>query len=112
MALTTIPHSMYYAALAGILAQSFPPQVRYTGISLSYQLCTTVFAGTAPMFGQFLLNTTGSIISVIALALVHVAITLICVLRLLSRDAGIHDNGTNEPTADQSRRPVTAAASA
>jgi MFS family permease len=106
MALTTIPHSMYYAALAGILAQSFPPQVRYTGISLSYQLCSTFFAGTAPMIGQFLLNTTGSIVSVIALALVHVAITLICVLRLLARGAGVRDI-TDGPVADESRTPVT-----
>ena len=67
MALATIPHSMYYAALAGILAKSFPPNIRYTGISLSYQLSSTVFAGTAPMMGQYLFNVTGSIMAVIVL---------------------------------------------
>ena len=61
------------------------------------------------MIGQFLLNTTGSIVSVIALALVHVAITLICVLRLLARGAGVRDI-TDGPAADERRRPVTAPA--
>ncbi|MDJ0114357.1 MFS transporter, partial [Rhodococcus erythropolis] len=60
MVLATAPHAMYYAALAGILAQVFPTNVRYTGISLSYQLSTAVFAGTAPMVSQYLLTRTNS----------------------------------------------------
>lgn len=111
MSLATIPHSMYYAALAGILAQSFPPHVRYTGISLCYQLCSMVFAGTAPMMGQLLLNTTGSIVSVIGLALVHVALTLVCVLILLSRTGGTRIADSVEEVArpdDGDREPVTA----
>ncbi|WP_460700713.1 MFS transporter [Nocardia thraciensis] len=85
MAVATIPHSMYYAALAGILAQSFPANVRYTAISLCYQFSSMFFAGTAPMIGQFLLNATGSIVAVIALAFVHVVLTLVCGLLLLAR---------------------------
>src|SRR5699024_5671927 len=42
----TIPHCLYYAALAGMLASRFPARVRYTGISLSYQLCGTLLGGT------------------------------------------------------------------
>ncbi|MBB5918222.1 MFS family permease [Nocardia transvalensis] len=85
MAVATIPHSMYYAALAGILAQSFPANVRYTAISLCYQLSSMLFAGTAPMIGQFLLAATGSILAVIALAVAHVLLTMVCGLMLLSR---------------------------
>lgn len=104
MALATIPHSMYYAALAGILAKSFPPNIRYTGISLSYQLSSTIFAGTAPMMGQYLFNATGSIISVIVLSVVHVVITIVSVLGLLSRsrslgaDYGSADSFSTEDT--------------
>lgn len=97
MALATIPHSMYYAALAGILAKSFPPNVRYTGISLSYQLSSTIFAGTAPMMGQFLFNATGSIMAVIVLAVVHVVITIVSVLGLLSRSRSL---GSDYGSAD------------
>ncbi|QUH02592.1 MHS family MFS transporter [Saccharopolyspora erythraea] len=101
MAVATLPHAMYYAALAGILAQSFPANVRYTGISLCYQLCTTLFAGTAPMLGQYLMNISGSIVSVVFLAVAHVLLTLFCVLALLRRAPSTE----GEPVAE---RPVVA----
>ncbi|MES9518130.1 MFS transporter [Rhodococcus erythropolis] len=87
MVLATAPHAMYYAALAGILAQVFPTNVRYTGISLSYQLSTAVFAGTAPMVSQYLLTRTNSIWPVVALGLVYVVLSLVCMTALLRRSA-------------------------
>ena len=87
MGLATVPHAMYYAALAGLLAQVFPVEIRYTAISLCYQLCTTLFAGTAPMTCQFLLARTGSIAPVVALGLGYVVITLVCVIALLRRSS-------------------------
>lgn len=91
MVLATFPHAMYYAALAGILAKVFPAAVRYTGMSLCYTLCTTLFAGTAPMVSQFLLSSTGTVWSVVALGLAYVAITLVSVMPLLTRT---HQNTT------------------
>ncbi|MET7512699.1 MFS transporter [Streptomyces sp. NPDC005480] len=87
MGLATFPHAMYYAALAGILARVFPVEVRYTGMSLSYQLCTTLFAGTAPIVSQYLLGATGSIWPVVALGLGYTLVTLVGVLPLLARTA-------------------------
>ncbi|MBS3693804.1 MFS transporter [Rhodococcus qingshengii] len=92
MVLATAPHAMYYAALAGILAQVFPTNVRYTGISLSYQLSTAVFAGTAPMVSQYLLTRTNSIWPVVALGLVYVVLSLVCMTALLRRSA-LHAQG-------------------
>ncbi|MGV9343460.1 MFS transporter [Streptomyces spiralis] len=83
--LATFPHAMYYAALAGILARVFPVEVRYTGMSLSYQLCTTLFAGTAPIVAQYLLTTSGSIWPVVGLGLGYTVVTLLGVLPLLAR---------------------------
>ncbi|MFE5212658.1 MFS transporter [Streptomyces sp. NPDC056600] len=85
MAVATIPHCLYYAALAGMLASRFPASVRYTGISLCYQLCGTILGGTTPIIGQFLLNQTQSIVAVIAYAVFQVALTLGCMLLLLKR---------------------------
>ncbi|MFD7920824.1 MFS transporter [Streptomyces sp. NPDC059740] len=85
MALATFPHAMYYAALAGILARVFPVQIRYTGMSLAYQACTALFAGTAPIVSQSLLTATGSIWPVVALGLGYTAVTLGGVLPLLTR---------------------------
>ncbi|MET8012086.1 MFS transporter [Streptomyces sp. NPDC005271] len=81
----TIPHCLYYAALAGMLASRFPAQLRYTGISLCYQLCGTLLGGTTPILGQFLLNRTGSITAVIVYAVLQVLLTLGCMLLLLRR---------------------------
>ncbi|MCX4831109.1 MFS transporter [Streptomyces sp. NBC_00006] len=106
VAVATIPHCLYYAALAGMLASRFPAHLRYTGISLCYQLCGTLLGGTTPIIGQFLLNKTGSITAVIAYALFQVALTLGCMLLLLKRPN--HD----ELAADAAPALRTVAASA
>ncbi|MEU0600738.1 MFS transporter [Streptomyces sp. NPDC006393] len=85
VAVATIPHCLYYAALAGMLASRFPARLRYTSISLCYQLCGTLLGGTTPIIGQFLLNRTGSITVVIGYAVFQVVLTLGCMLLLLKR---------------------------
>lgn len=103
VAIATIPHCLYYAALAGILASRFPVHLRYTGISLCYQLCGTILGGTTPFMGQFLLNKTGSINAVIVYALFQVLLTLGCMLLLLKRP------NFDEQAASPSPAPVGAA---
>ncbi|MBM7441109.1 MFS transporter [Streptomyces sp. HB132] len=106
VAVATIPHCLYYAALAGMLASRFPAHLRYTGISLCYQLCGTLLGGTTPIIGQFLLNRTGSITAVIAYAVFQVALTLGCMLLLLKRPN--HDELAAEPATAARTAPVTA----
>ncbi|TDD44261.1 MFS transporter [Saccharopolyspora elongata] len=91
MVLATFPHSMFYATLAGILSNAFPARTRYTGISVCYQMSTTVFAGTAPFLCQYLLTTTGSITSVVALTIGYVVLSLVCSLALLNRTPAPHE---------------------
>ncbi|MFG2429413.1 MFS transporter [Streptomyces sp. NPDC048590] len=105
VAVATIPHCLYYAALAGMLASRFPAHLRYTGISLCYQLCGTLLGGTTPIIGQFLLNRTGSITAVIAYAVFQVALTLGCMLLLLKRPN--HDEQAGEPLAAPRTAPAT-----
>ncbi|MEF9914139.1 MULTISPECIES: MFS transporter [unclassified Streptomyces] len=106
VAVATIPHCLYYAALAGMLASRFPAHLRYTGISLCYQLCGTLLGGTTPIIGQFLLNRTGSITAVIAYAVFQVALTLGCMLLLLKRPN--HDEQAAAPAAAPRTATVTA----
>ncbi|MFD8749050.1 MFS transporter [Streptomyces sp. NPDC059616] len=106
VAVATIPHCLYYAALAGMLASRFPAHLRYTGISLCYQLCGTLLGGTTPIIGQFLLNRTGSITAVIAYAIFQVALTLGCMLLLLKRPN--HDEQAAEPVAAAARTATAA----
>lgn len=49
----------YYAVMASFLPRAFPVRMRYTGISLSYQLCGAVFGGTTPLIGIWLTNRFG-----------------------------------------------------
>ena len=97
VAIATIPHCLYYAALAGMLASRFPAHLRYTGISLCYQLCGTILGGTTPIVGQFLLTRTGTINAVIAYALFQVVLTLGCMLLLLKRPSFDQPAGVDEP---------------
>ncbi|WP_103513827.1 MFS transporter [Streptomyces sp. SM10] len=106
VAVATIPHCLYYAALAGMLASRFPAHLRYTGISLCYQLCGTLLGGTTPIIGQFLLNRTGSITAVIAYAVFQVVLTLGCMLLLLKRPN--HDEQAAAPVAAPCPATVTA----
>ncbi|CUJ85656.1 Inner membrane metabolite transport protein yhjE [Achromobacter sp. 2789STDY5608615] len=41
----------YYAVIAGFVSDSFPTAIRYTGISMAYQLSGAIFGGLTPMLG-------------------------------------------------------------
>ncbi|MBE9375880.1 MHS family MFS transporter [Saccharopolyspora sp. HNM0983] len=99
MIVATIPHVMFYAVVAGVLAQSFPARVRYTAISLSYGLAGTLLGGTTPMIGQALLTASGSIVPVIGWALATVLMSLFGVRALLARAPGPDDDEPERQTA-------------
>ncbi|SAI74152.1 transporter [Bordetella ansorpii] len=44
----------YYAVIAGHVSDSFPTRIRYTGISMAYQLSGAIFGGLTPMLGTIL----------------------------------------------------------
>ncbi|MEU9203454.1 MFS transporter [Streptomyces sp. NPDC048332] len=75
--------SALYGPMAAILADGFAPHVRYTGISLSYQVCNLVFAGFAPVTAVWLSSLAGGAYWPPAVALMVVsAIGIWCTLRL------------------------------
>jgi MFS family permease len=43
------------ATLSTLLAETFPPEVRYSGISFGYQIGAALVGGTAPLFATLLL---------------------------------------------------------
>ena len=49
----------YYAVIASFLPRAFPVRMRYTGISLSFQLCGAIFGGTTPLVGVWLAHAYG-----------------------------------------------------
>ncbi|MFC9838938.1 MFS transporter [Rhodococcus sp. NPDC127530] len=85
MCLATIPHSMFYGAIAGVLARAFPANIRYTGLSAAYQLCSLIVGGGTPVLAQWMLNSSGNIVGVAFVSAGYAAVSLICTLLLLNR---------------------------
>jgi MFS transporter, MHS family, proline/betaine transporter len=57
---------MLNACMGGIVAtyvELFPTKVRYTGVSVAYNLAQTIFGGFAPFLAQFFLNVSGHAIA-------------------------------------------------
>jgi MFS family permease len=86
LALSVVTGASYYALLANFLAQAFPVRVRYTGISVSYQLCSTIIGGSTPLVAQWLLiSGGGSHWPVVGYYIALLVLTLGCVLALARR---------------------------
>ncbi|MFD1212649.1 MFS transporter [Arthrobacter sp. GCM10027362] len=59
LAFNIIGGTAYYALLATALAAAFPANIRYSGVSLAYQLCATIIGGATPLIAQSILTATG-----------------------------------------------------
>jgi MFS family permease len=54
ISLAVVLLSAVYAVISGFMTPAFPARVRYSGISIAYQLCATIAGGTTPMIGTAL----------------------------------------------------------
>src|SRR5689334_12593932 len=52
--LSLIPHDMQYGPQAALIAEAFPPRLRYSGSSLGYQLASVIAGGPAPVIATAL----------------------------------------------------------
>lgn len=98
--LATLPDVMYYALVAGMLSQAFPAAVRYTGVSMTYQLAGLV-GGLTPLIMQSLFTAFGSIVAVIVYALVTVLVSLFgarALLGLSKREKTAEADGVSATT--------------
>lgn len=85
LSITQTAQAGAWACIPALLRKMFDPEVRYTGMSISYQLSSVVFGGLMPMVGAGLLAVTGgSPALAIVLLVVLVAINIIGVLASLS----------------------------
>lgn len=54
IAMAVVTLSGLYAVIAGYMVEAFPVQLRYSGISLAYQLICALAGGTTPLIGTWL----------------------------------------------------------
>ena len=89
----------YYAVIAGFVSDSFPTAIRYTGISMAYQLSGAIFGGLTPMLGTVLAeNFKGQWWP---LALLFSAISLLSLVSVLSLGAYRQRHVQFQPEAQQ-----------
>ncbi|NBA95887.1 MFS transporter [Pseudomonas sp. R5(2019)] len=54
IAMAVVTLSALYAVIAGYMCEAFPTRLRYSGISMSYQLISTLAGGSTPLIGTLL----------------------------------------------------------
>ncbi|PZH11313.1 MFS transporter [Streptomyces sp. NTH33] len=79
--LSTLGTVLYYAMLSSFLASVFPANVRYTGVSLAYQLCSSLIGGATPLIAQTVLINAG-VTGIGIFYGVMLVLTLVCVIAL------------------------------
>jgi MFS family permease len=82
--LSLIFHDMQYGPQAALIAESFGPNVRYSGAGLGYQLASVIAGGPAPLIAAAILSATGSS-TFIAVYLVGCAVISMVALLLMPR---------------------------
>lgn len=72
--------AVYFAPLAGLMADVFPVQTRVTGMSLSYNIGVTVFGGFAPVIATGLISLTGSPVAPSYYLIMAAALSIVALL--------------------------------
>jgi metabolite-proton symporter len=92
-------HGAMYGPQAAFLAEMFPTRIRYSGVSLAYQLTSIIAGSLAPIIAIALLRETGSAFAVTIYVVCAAAVTFAAVL-CARETRGIHFADVD---ADQSR---------
>ncbi|QIS06321.1 MFS transporter [Nocardia brasiliensis] len=73
-------HALMYAGQPAIMAEMFPTRMRYSGVSLGYQVTSIVAGSLAPIIAVRLLNTFDSAVPIAIYLAIAAAITAVAVL--------------------------------
>jgi MFS family permease len=85
-------HALMYASQPAIMSEMFPTRMRYSGISISYQVTSIVAGSLAPILATTWLKSTGSWWPTAVYLLVAGAITTVAVVTLReTRGVSLHE---------------------
>ncbi|NNA50252.1 MFS transporter [Pseudomonas lactis] len=91
IALAVVCMASFYAVIAGYVSGLFETRVRYTAISLAYQVCGALAGGLTPLIGTWLAHQyLGQWWPMAVFYSVIAAVSLVCVLALSRRHATAH----------------------
>ncbi|MDF2563591.1 MAG: transporter [Microbacterium sp.] len=85
-------HAFMYAPQPAIMSEMFPTRMRYSGVSLGYQVTSIVAGSLAPIIATALLSATGSYVPVAVYLAIAAGVTLIAVISMReTKGASLHD---------------------
>jgi len=85
-------HAFMYAPQPAIMSEMFPTRMRYSGVSLGYQVTSIVAGSLAPIIATALLSNFGTWIPVAIYLAIAAAITLVAVVSLReTKGSSLHD---------------------
>lgn len=85
-------HALMYAGQPAIMAELFPTRMRYSGVSLGYQVTSIVAGSLAPIIATALLQQFGNHVPVAIYLAIACAITLVAVFALReTKGISLHD---------------------
>ena len=85
IALSLVAHNIQYGPQAALIAEAFPPPVRYSGASIGYQLASIFAGGPAPLIATRLYGDYKSGFAVAIYILICAVITLVAVALMPER---------------------------
>ncbi|HEY9293360.1 MAG TPA: MFS transporter [Microlunatus sp.] len=86
-----IGHGLMYSGQPAIMAEMFPTRMRYSGVSLGYQVTSLVAGSLAPIIAASLLKEYGSATPIAIYLLICCAITMVAVIAAKeTRGASLH----------------------
>ncbi|MFH8249602.1 MFS transporter [Microbacterium sp. B2969] len=85
-------HAFMYAPQPAIMSEMFPTRMRYSGVSLGYQVTSIVAGSLAPIIATALLATYGTYIPVAVYLAIAAAITLVAVISMReTKGSSLHE---------------------
>jgi MFS family permease len=88
IAIAVVCMASFYSVIAGFVSGVFPTRVRYSGISLAYQVCGAIAGGLTPLVGTWLAHRyTGQWWPLAVFYTCLAGISLVCIVALDARRA-------------------------
>ncbi|MBN3764374.1 MFS transporter [Burkholderia sp. Ac-20365] len=92
IAIAVVCMASFYSVIAGFVSGIFPTRVRYSGISLAYQVCGAIAGGLTPLVGTWLAHRyTGQWWPLAVFYTCLAGISLLCIVALDARRAAHAD---------------------
>lgn len=102
-----IIYSLVGSVIGFLFAEVFPPEIRYTGASIGYQVGAAVLGGPLPLIAASLLAYIGSYVSISLFMILCALVSLVAVARIKDRTGREldRDHGKSQRAPDGFARP-------